>query len=270
MRPRISIWGFVRSYVRMSVCPSVRPLPIQTLHLGRILLPARVCWAGHANSGQESRACESISICVSWLLGLSIDESFDEFVTQYISWCSILIGVSGVSTWRDALRPCFPPPPPQLHDGGRAFWREDEGFGRFGGNVDAIGWRGETGRNARPITHRQSQIHHHGTTLWMLRSSLPRVERWYVLADGRDFEVCVCLYIYVCVCTHELNYREAWGTVIPWGPLPHLKVALLLAPCNIYKKKPLLLICYTINSINIMGWWECHEKKPRTRTWYNP
>ena len=33
-------------------------------------------------------------------------------------------------------------------------------------------------------------------------------------------------------------------------PPPHLKVALLLAPCNINKKKTLLLICFTIN---IMG-----------------
>ena len=32
--------------------------------------------------------------------------------------------------------------------------------------------------------------------------------------------------------THKLNYREAWGTVIPRGP-PHQKVALLLASCNI-------------------------------------
>ena len=35
------------------------------------------------------------------------------------------------------------------------------------------------------------------------------------------------------ILTHELNYREAWGTVIPRGPPPHLEVALLLAPCNI-------------------------------------
>ena len=48
--------------------------------------------------------------------------------------------------------------------------------------------------------------------------------------------------------THELNYREAWGTVIPRGP-PHLKVALLLASCDINRNNTFV----DLFTINIMG-----------------